>query len=88
MFEVYGKENCPYCAMALDALDLNSGEEYVYIDIDEDAASGEYIRSLGAKTVPQIFYYPDHRDNKQMIHVGGYEDLLEMFATPTEDDIF
>lgn len=68
MYTLYTKENCPYCVMAKDLLDM-IGEEFVTFDVTKDGNMDKVNAILGynIKTVPQIFH-----DGK---HVGGYTDL-------------
>jgi len=67
--EIYSTPACSYCRKAkilLDSLDIEYTEYNVYADNDAMAV----MREGGYKTVPQIFI--------DDVHVGGYDDLLEM----------
>ena len=63
---VYGKPQCTYCDKA-KALLNSKGIEYTYIDLMEDAEAMTFIRSTGARTVPQVY-------NGDTL-IGGFEDL-------------
>ena len=65
---VYGKPQCTYCDKA-KALLNSKGIEYTYIDLMEDAEAMAFIRSTGARTVPQI-YSGDTL-------IGGFDNLVE-----------
>ena len=72
MFLIYTQPRCNYCLMAKRLLD-EKGEAYMEIDITEDVDAKNKIRSLGFKTVPQIFY-PDGK------HFGDYEHLEKTYV--------
>ena len=71
MYTVYGKKGCPFCEKAVELLESKQ-ESYSYIDIDKLPEAREYIRSIGATKVPQVF---DDEDN----HIGGYVPLYWLF---------
>ena len=64
MFTIYTKPDCNFCVKAKDLLNLR-GEPFMEIDVSKDNRAKEKIKSLGFKTVPQIFY-PDGK------HFGDY----------------
>ena len=77
MYTIYGKQDCPYCKMAVDLVKDES--PCTFIDIEEDFWSRNFIKNtFGAKTVPQIF------DGET--HVGGYEDMIRYVARKTFDE--
>ena len=47
--------------------------EYHYIDVEEDTSALEFIKAIGAKSVPQIFYGEEL--------VGGYNELQKHIFT-------
>jgi glutaredoxin len=65
---IYGKTQCTYCDKA-KALLNSKGIEYLYIDLMQDAEALAFIRSTGARTVPQIF-------NGETL-IGGFDNLVE-----------
>lgn len=68
---VYGKPNCSFCKRAsalLESKKLN----FDYIDLSDNQTALDYIKSIGCRTVPQIFI--------NGTHVGGYDDLVEYFG--------
>ncbi|GAA0705768.1 glutaredoxin 3 [Dokdonella soli] len=67
--EIYTTAICPYCVMAKNFL-KHKGLDYEEIRIDHDSARREEMlsRSLGRRTVPQIFV--------NGVHIGGYDDLV------------
>lgn len=72
MIEIYQKDNCFYCMMAVAELQ-NRKETFVEFKLD----GPENIAKLKTKisqweTVPQIFI-----DNK---HIGGYHELMKYYA--------
>lgn len=70
---IYSKPTCPYCIKAKALLD-SKGIKYKEINVTKSPAiKSEMIRkSMGATTVPQIFF-----DNQ---HIGGYENLVRYFS--------
>ena len=64
MFTIYTQPNCNFCTKAKDLLNMR-GEPFLEVDISQDERAKEKIKSLGFKTVPQIFY----SDGK---HLGDY----------------
>jgi len=72
MFVIYGKKNCPFCEKAKDML-TRFDKEYAYIDVEEDQEAMDFIKSIGARSVPQIFYGKDL--------VGGYNELQKQIFT-------
>jgi glutaredoxin len=68
MITLYSKPNCPYCDRAKIWLEKN-GIPYNTIDVSEDTASLDFIKSQGHKTVPQIYF-----ENKLLVE-GGYTGL-------------
>lgn len=69
--EIYTKQLCPYCIRTKQLLD-QKGVKYTEIPVDQDQAALEVMlsRSLGRRTVPQIFI-----DDRA---IGGYDDLYAL----------
>lgn len=67
--QIYTTAICPYCVAAKNFL-KQRGFEYEEIRVDLDLARRDEMlsRSLGRRTVPQIFI--------DDAHVGGYDDLV------------
>jgi glutaredoxin 3 len=67
--EIYTSAICPYCVSAKNFL-KHRGLDYEEIRVDLDPLKREEMlsRSLGRRTVPQIFV--------NGVHVGGYDDLV------------
>lgn len=66
MYIIYGKPNCPNCNVAKDIL-KSKGIEFSYVDVTLDSEAMSLLKSIGAKSVPQIF-----KDNTL---VGGVNEL-------------
>lgn len=69
--EIYTKQTCPYCDRAKQLLN-HKGVKYKEIPVDQDPQALEDMlsRSLGRRTVPQIFI------NDRA--VGGCDDLYAL----------
>lgn len=67
--EIYTTAICPYCVSAKNFL-KHRGLDYEEIRVDLDPLKREEMlsRSLGRRTVPQIFV--------NGVHVGGFDDLV------------
>ena len=76
MLTVYSKNNCPFCVMAKNYLQIKN-INFREINIEEDAEAREFIQRQGLRTVPQIFM-----DGKIFVE-GGWTGLSKMSA----DDI-
>lgn len=76
MYTIYGKPGCPFCDRAKETLH-NLGVEYFYVDLSENPEDLEYLKKLGCKTVPQIFFYHESASFPYTEHVGGYTELVE-----------
>jgi ribonucleoside-diphosphate reductase alpha chain len=70
---VYGKANCPFCALAKDELDIR-GIHYEYISLEEIGKTAAEVTGRKVKTVPQIYIEGQY--------VGGYDELMEHFNKP------
>lgn len=68
-YVVYGKVGCSFCDKAKALLD-QKGIDFTYVDIGEDSAALEMIKSRGCRTVPQIVVNGDW--------IGGFTELYEM----------
>ncbi len=55
MLTLYTKNNCVYCKLAKDYLN-SIGVEFCEIDVSKDIRAADMLKSMGLKTVPQIFY--------------------------------
>lgn len=73
MYQVIGRDSCPYCIAAKKLLD-SKGIEYSWFD--EKSTSYRIIKSEG-KTVPQIW---DDKGDR----IGGYTDLAASFMESEE----
>ena len=70
--EIYSKQNCTYCVMAMNFFD-QKGISYEVRSADNPDVFKEMLdRNPAARTVPQIFI-----DDKL---IGGYTDLVEKFS--------
>ena len=67
MYRVYGKPSCPFCVRAKEELDKRD-LPYEYVDVRFDRNALDLMKSIGARTVPQIFEGSEH--------IGGYDDLM------------
>lgn len=68
--EIFGSNTCSYCEKAKQ-LCTKFGLKFRYFNIDEDFDAFDHLvsRIKTWKTVPQIFWGPDH--------VGGYDELAK-----------
>ena len=70
--EIYSKQNCTYCVMAMNFFD-SKGIKYDVYSADDPKIFQEMLeRNPQARTVPQIFI-----DDKL---IGGYTDLVEKYS--------
>ena len=65
---LYGKNNCPFCQMAKDEMDMR-GIPYEYVDLQAIGKSAKEVTGRDVKTVPQIYLNGEY--------VGGYDELME-----------
>jgi ribonucleotide reductase alpha subunit len=72
---IYGKPGCPFCQLAKEELKLR-GIPYDYIDLNDISKTAAEVTGRKVRTVPQIYLQGEY--------IGGYDDLLEHFSTPTE----
>ena len=70
--EIYSKENCTYCVMAMNFFDSNGISYKVYSADNPDIFKEMLERNPSARSVPQIFI--------DDILIGGYTDLVEKFS--------
>ena len=70
--EIYSKQNCTYCVMAMNFFDQKGISYEVYSADNPDIFKEMLDRNPAARTVPQIFI-----DDKL---IGGYTDLVEKFS--------
>ena len=65
---IYGKKDCPFCAMAKEELKLR-GIVYDYVDLQEIGKTAKEVTGRrDVKTVPQIYIEGEY--------VGGYDELM------------
>ena len=65
---IYGKKDCPFCAMAKEELKLR-GMTYDYVDLQEIGKTAREVTGRrDVKTVPQIYIEGEY--------VGGYDELM------------
>tara|TARA_B100001094_G_scaffold153419_1_gene148447 strand:+ start:4867 stop:5115 length:249 start_codon:yes stop_codon:yes gene_type:complete len=71
--EIYGKDNCPYCDMAVNISQQfiqESEHKYEYFKLDRDFTREELFEKFpGARTFPQVMI-----DGHS---IGGYTELKE-----------
>ena len=65
---IYGKDDCPYCAMAKEELTLR-GIPFDYIDLKEIGKTAAEVTGRKVKTVPQIYLEGEY--------VGGWDELMK-----------
>lgn len=65
-YKIYGKMGCPSCVSAVELLE-SKDIAFEYIDVMKNHEALSFIKSQGAKTVPQVYL------GEKLI--GGYEDL-------------
>ena len=69
--EIYGKDNCPYCDMAVNISQQfiqESEHKYEYFKLDRDFTREELFEQFpGARTFPQIKVEGEN--------IGGYDQL-------------
>ena len=70
--EIYSKENCTYCVMAMNFFDSKGITYKVYSADNPDIFKEMLERNPSARSVPQIFI--------DDILIGGYTDLVEKFS--------
>ena len=77
---IYGKPNCPQCAMAKSLLD-SRGIEYDYIDITTTGKSAAEITGrAGVRSLPQIYLDGEY--------IGGFTELnTRLSKTSVESDV-
>ena len=77
---IYGKKDCPYCAMAKEELKIR-GVPYDYVDLADLGKTAAEVTGRKVKTVPQIYIEGNY--------IGGYEELMAFLNKAfidTEDD--
>lgn len=77
---IYTKSYCPYCVKA-KRLFQGKGLDYTEIDVENNATLLQEMlsKSLGSKTVPQIFFGDKH--------IGGCDDLYALEESGELDKI-
>ena len=70
--EIYSKENCTYCVMAMNFFDSKGISYKVYSADNPDIFKEMLERNPSARSVPQIFI--------DDILIGGYTDLVDKFS--------
>ena len=74
---IYGKQDCPYCSLAKEELQLR-GIPFEFIDLKEINKTAAEVTGRPVKTVPQIYV--------QGKYVGGYEELMTFLEQPLETE--
>ena len=76
---IYGKKDCPYCAMAKEELKIR-GIPYDYVDLADLGKTAAEVTGRKVKTVPQIYILGTY--------IGGYEELMSHLdkELPIESD--
>ncbi len=72
MYTIYTQDRCGYCSMAKHIM-VKNDIDFMEINISYDPQARSLIKSMGFKTVPQIF-----DDDKN--HIGGYTELFEIYS--------
>jgi ribonucleoside-diphosphate reductase alpha chain len=67
---IYGKKDCPFCAMAKEEMKLR-GIQYDYVDLEEVGKTAAEVTGRKVKTVPQVYLEGEY--------IGGYDDLMKYF---------
>lgn len=68
VYEIFGSKDCNYCVKAQQFFGQN-GIDYKYYDLEDDDYFDQLVGRIKTwKTVPQIFYGPNH--------IGSYDDLI------------
>lgn len=86
-FVIYGKENCQYCTMAKQLLEMR-GQDFKYLTLDEDYSldhmQAVVVEKTGTppRTFPQILVQKDATEDFQ--HVGGFTELRDFMAQIAE----
>lgn len=69
MFEVYGRQDCPYCEMAKEVLS-NRRKPFTYYELKKDITVEEFRTKFpDQRTVPVILV--------RGVKIGGYSELIE-----------
>jgi glutaredoxin 3 len=71
MLTVYSKTVCPYCVNAKNLLKAR-GIDFQEVNIEEDEAAREFLRSQNHRTVPQIY-----KDGELFVE-GGWMGLSKL----------
>lgn len=66
-FEVYVKDGCAYCDLAIAILQFD-GKAVNVVDIKENPEATEVLQKHNAKSLPQIF--------RNGNYIGGYSELI------------
>ena len=76
---IYGKEDCPYCTMAKEELQMRN-IDFEYVDLKLVGKTASQVTGRKVTTVPQIYLYGTY--------VGGYEEMMNKLngATNQESD--
>lgn len=64
---IYGKEDCPYCTMAKEELQMRN-VDFEYVDLKLVGKTAAQVTGRKVSTVPQIYLYG--------AYVGGYEEMM------------
>ena len=80
MITLYSKPNCPFCNRSKAWLTQNS-IPFRTIDITEDDAAREFLKSAGHKTVPQLYV------GTRLLVEGGYAGLSKQDPQQLRENI-
>jgi len=81
MITLYSKPNCPFCNRSKAWLTQNS-IPFRTIDITEDDAAREFLKSAGHKTVPQLYV------GTRLLVEGGFEGLSKCDPKQLKESIY
>jgi|TARA_R110000822_G_scaffold25827_14_gene78182 ribonucleoside-diphosphate reductase alpha chain len=64
---IYGKDNCPFCSMAKDELEIR-GIPFEYVDLELAGKTAAEVTGRKVTTIPQIYLRGEY--------IGGYDTLM------------
>ena len=75
-FEIYSKDNCPYCIRAVSLLTVKHQDNFEVFKLGEDFTREELLEKFPqAKTFPQIQAI---KDDGEIVYIGGFVELNEL----------
>lgn len=83
-FIIYSKDQCPFCNMAKQWMNMHS-LTFTEKKLNDDNERKKFYESCGenVRTVPQIFVKYDNSD--QFVRIGGYNELLKSDVLSKKD---